>query len=677
MYQVEPGKARTTNFIYLGRKLVADNETLLLVAPGAVSFDPAPNNGSYTVSWGVVPAATSYLLQESANGGAWTTVYSGSAASKALSGREGGSYVYRVEGCVGTTCGGWTTSATLGVRPALPTVSVPSGTINGSYTVSWTAPASATGYDVQERLNGGSWTTIASNTAATSISRPGTTSGSYTYQVSAKNTSGSRGWAASSAVTVDTTYGVVPDVPVSLTVPATSATGSVTISWSAASLATTYVLQQSGNGGTTWSAAYNGSGTSTAIAGLVDGSYVYQVQACNTYGCSAWQAGSATLVVTHPPVSAPSLTAPASSASGSYTVSWSGVPGPVSYTLQEQVNGGSWATIQNNGTTSKAISGKGNGSYGYRVQACNVSGCGPWSATDTTTVLLPPAAPSSITVPATSSGSIAVSWAASGTATSYTLQQRLGSGSWGSVYTGAATGSTRTVTASGSYTYQVQACNASGCSAYKASSAVTVTIPPATAPSLSVPASSSTGSYTVSWGGVGGATSYTLQEQVSGASWATIQSSSATSKALSGKGNGTYGYRVQACNAGGCGAWSGTGSIAVTLIPATPGAPSLSISGPSYKPVVNVSWTAVTGATSYQLEETHPQDGVIVINNGSATSWQELIYASGTVTFRVKACSSAGCSAFGAYGSIMLNSGLDMPLTEPEDTPTDDQEPTP
>jgi YD repeat-containing protein len=131
MYQVEPGKARTTSFIYLGRKLVGDNETLLLVAPGAVSFDPAPNNGSYTVSWGAVPAATSYLLQESANGGAWTTVYSGSAASKALSGREGGSYVYRVEGCVGTTCGGWTTSATLGVRPALPTVSVPSGTING------------------------------------------------------------------------------------------------------------------------------------------------------------------------------------------------------------------------------------------------------------------------------------------------------------------------------------------------------------------------------------------------------------------------------------------------------------------------------------------------------------------------------------------------------------------
>ena len=421
MYQANPGAGKTTNLVYLGRKLVARNESLHLVAPGAVSFDTNPNNGSYTVSWGAVPGATSYLLQESANGGGWTTVYSGAATSAALSGRAGGSYVYQVEGCVGTVCGAWTTSVTLGVRPALPTVTVPTGTINGTYAVSWTASASATGYDVQERVNGGSWTTIASNTAATSISRPGTSSGSYTYQVSAKNAHGTRGWAASAAVAVDTTYGVVPDMPASLSVPASSSTGSAMLSWSTASLATSYTLQQSGNGGVSWSTAYTGSGTSAALAGLADGSYVYQVQACNTYGCSAWRAGSATLVVTHPPTTAPTISAPASSATGSYTVSWSGVPGPVSYTLQEQVNGGSWATVQTNGLTSWSTSGRSNGSYGYRVQACNVGGCGPWSGTGTTTVLLPPAAPSSITVPATSSGSIAVSWAASATATSYTL----------------------------------------------------------------------------------------------------------------------------------------------------------------------------------------------------------------------------------------------------------------
>ncbi|MGB3747880.1 MAG: RHS repeat protein [Rhodanobacter sp.] len=646
MHQFEPGSARATNFIYLGRKLLAKNATVSLVAPSAVSFDANPNNGSYTVSWGTVPGATSYLLQESANGGAWTTVYSGSAASKALSGKVGGSYVYRVEGCIGATCGGWTSSATLGVRPALPTITVPTGTINGTYTVSWTAPASATGYDVQERVNGGAWNTIASNTAAITISRPGTSSGSYAYQVSAKNAYGSRGWAASGAVTVDTTYGVLPKVPASLTVPTSSSTGSATLSWSASSLTTSYTLQQSSNGGANWSTVYTGSGTSTVVSGLANGSYIFQVQACNTYGCSAWKAGSATLIVTYPPATAPPLSAPASSASGSYTVSWGAVSTATSYILQEQVNGGAWATIQTGSATSKAISGKGNATYGYKVQACNVGGCGPWSSAGTTTVLLPPAVPASVTAPTTSSGSIAVSWAASATATSYTLQQRLGTGSWSSVYSGAATSSTRTVTASGSYTYQVRACNASGCSAYKASGAVTVTIPPASAPSLSVPATSNSGSYTVSWSAVSSATSYTLQEQVNGGGWGTVQSSSATSKAFSSKGNASYGYRAQACNAGGCGAWSAGGTIVVTLPPAAPATVTapFSVLGKPY----NITWSASATATSYKVQRTNLDDGstAIVATTAATSATMPTPITSQFLHYAVQACNAGGCSAF-------------------------------
>ncbi|WP_447732648.1 hypothetical protein [Rhodanobacter soli] len=646
MYQWAPGSGLSTSFVYLGSKLVGDNESVVLVAPGAVNFDANPNNGSYTVSWGVVPGATSYLLQESANGGSWTTVYSGSAASKALSGKAGGSYVYRVEGCLGTTCGAWTSSATLGVTPALSTVTVPTGTINGTYTVNWTAPVSATGYDVQERVDGGSWATIASNTAATAISRPGTTSGSYTYQVSAKNTHGTRGWAASAAVTVDTTYGVLPAAPPPLTVPATSSTGSAVLSWSSVDLATRYVVEQSSDGGTNWTGIYNSSGTSTTVPGLADGSYVFHEQACNTYGCSPWTAGSATLVVTHPPTTAPTVNAPTSSATGSYTVSWTAVGTATSYTVQEQVNGGAWVTIQTGSATSKAITGKGNGTYGYQVQACNVGGCGPWSATGSTTVLLPPAVPSSITVPATSSGSIAVSWAASTTATSYTLQQHLGTGSWGTVYTGATTNSTRTVTTSGSYTYQVQACNAGGCSAYKASSAVTVTIPPASAPSLSVPSSSSSGSYTVSWGGVSGATSYTLQEQINGGGWSTIQASSATSRAISGKGNGTYGYHVQACNAGGCGPWSGVGSVSVALVPAPPANPTVTDTVAGKIETYGGSWSAVSNATRYEVLRVQTSS-TIYSGTGLSTPLE-----SGSVGFEpqysydLRACNDAGCSAW-------------------------------
>ncbi len=167
MYQWAPGSAQSTDFIYLGTKMVARDVSTQLGAPATIGFDTNPNNGSFTVSWGSVAAATSYILQEQVGGGAWTTVYSGSATSAALSGKSGGSYIYRAEGCIGTTCGAFTSSVTMGVTPTLPTVTVPSGTINGTYTVSWTAPATASAYTVQERLNGGAWATIASTTPAT------------------------------------------------------------------------------------------------------------------------------------------------------------------------------------------------------------------------------------------------------------------------------------------------------------------------------------------------------------------------------------------------------------------------------------------------------------------------------------------------------------------------------
>ncbi|TPG08491.1 hypothetical protein EAH88_09545, partial [Rhodanobacter glycinis] len=664
MYQWAPGSALSTSFVYLGSKLVGDNESVSLSAPATIGFDANPNNGSYTVSWGAVPGADGYALQESYNSGAWTTVYSNNAPSVVMAGKSGGSYVYQARACAGAVCTPWTGSATLGVRPALPSLTVPGGTINGTYTVSWTAPVGATGYDVQERLNSGAWTTIASNTAATAISRPGTTSGSYTYQVSANNAYGSRGWAGSNAVTVDTTYGVVPTAPASLTVPASSNTGGVTLSWSASNLTTRYVVEQSSNGGTNWTGIYNSSGTSTALSGLADGSYVFHVQACNAYGCSAWVAGSATLVVTHPPTTAPTVSVPANSTNGSYTVNWSGVAGQVSYTLQEQVNGSGWTTVQTSGMTSWSTSGRGNGTYGYHVQACNVGGCGPWSAVASTAVLLVPPVPASISVPATSNGPIAISWAASATATIYGLDQSVNGGAWAQVYANSATSATVTAGASGNYSYRAYACNTSGCNGYAVSSAVAVTLPPASAPSLSVPGSNYTGSYTVSWGAVTAATSYTLQEQVNGGGWTTIQSSSATSLALGGKGEGSYGYRVQACNAGGCGSWSSTGTITVTLVPATPGWPSLTGSGA----LVHATWSGVARATSYTVQDTPSGGMAATFYNGPNTLASGSIYFNGLVSFRVKACNAYGCSAWSAYSYISVSG--DMLIATPVDQNT-------
>jgi YD repeat-containing protein len=654
MYQYALGTATTTNFIYLGTHLVAQHDHVQLSQPGAISFGTNPTAGSSTVSWGSSPAATSYTLEQSGdNGSTWSTSYSGSATSTTVSGLAAGGYVYRVQACIGSNCSGWTTSATLGVWPAIPTVSVPGGTINGPYTVSWTAPAGATGYTVQESLNGGAWSTVASNTTATSLSRPGTTTGSYTYQVEASDAYGTAGWSATSAaVSVNTNYGVVPSPVPTLSVPAASSTGSATVSWTAASPVTGYTLQQSSNGGSTWTTTYSGTATSAAITGLGNGSYTYQVQACNdTAGnsvCTAWVRGG-TLVVTHPPASAPSLSAPASSYTGSYTVSWTVVATATSYTLQVSSNGGStWSTAYSGGATSWGASGQGDGSYTYRVQACNVGGCGPWSGNGMTTVLLPPASAPSLSVPGNSTnGSYTVSWGAVATATSYTLQISIDSGGWSTVQSSGATSWGASGQATGTYGYRVQACNAGGCGPWSGTGTTNVLLPPGSAPSLSVPSDSATGSYTVSWGAVATAATYTLQESLNGGGWSTVQSSSATSWNASGRTPGTYAYHVQACNASGCGPWSGSASIRVMLPPLAPAYVSAPDSEPYPSGTWVVSWASVSNATSYNAKRTNTGTNTVVsVYSGSGTSVYQSNVVPGTYVYSVQACNAWGCSGW-------------------------------
>ena len=649
MYQYAPGTATTSNFIYLGTKLVAQHDHVQLTQPGAISFGTNPTAGSSTVSWGSALAATSYTLQQSSNGGgSWSTVYGGSATSTTVSGLAAGGYVYRVQACISSNCSGWTTSATLGVWPAIPTVSVPTGTINGPYTVSWTAASGATGYTVQESLNGGAWTTIATNTTATSISRPGTTTGSYTYHVQSSDAYGTAGWSATSAaVSVNTAYGVVPSPVPTLSVPATSSTGSATVSWTAASPVTGYTLQQSSNGGGSWTTVYSGTATSAALTGLANGSYTYHVQACNvTAGnsvCTTWVTGS-TLVVTLPPTSAPSLSVPGSSGTGSYTVSWGSVATATSYTLQISSNGGSsWSAAYSGSAMSWGASGQGNGSYVYRAQACNVGGCGPWSGTGTTTVLLPPASAPSLSVPGSSAtGSYTVSWGGVSTATSYTLQISIDSGGWSTVQSSGATSWNASGQATGTYAYQVQACNASGCGPWSSAGTTSVLLPPSSAPSLSVPASSTTGSYTVSWGAVATASSYTLQENANSAGWSTVQSGSATSWSTSGRGNGSYAYQVQACNASGCGPWSSAGTVAVALVPATPTLTVNQSHSGSFI-IASLTWTAEPTATTYVVQQ---ENGATITQmySGPNTTWSGGYPYGPLRSFRVEACNSSGCS---------------------------------
>jgi hypothetical protein len=77
------------------------------------------------------------------------------------------------------------------------------------------------------------------------------------------------------------------------------------------------------------------------------------------------------------------------------------------------------------------------------------------------------------------------------------------------------------------------------------------------------------GNYNVSWSSSAGATTYTLEEDenIGFSSPSAVYSGSSTSKAISGKGIGTYYYRVKASNSSGSSGWSNIVSAVVTLPP--------------------------------------------------------------------------------------------------------------
>ncbi|HJR73088.1 MAG TPA: RHS repeat protein, partial [Luteimonas sp.] len=182
----------------------------------------------------------------------------------------------------------------------VPVLTAPASS-GGSYTVQWTAVAVATRYELQESFDGGAWQAAYSGTA-TSAAQSGKPVGNYAYRVRACKNTPCGGWSPTATVVVGQPPGAAP----TLSAPASAPNGNYTVSWAAASGATSYVLDENTAG--TWTEAYNGQALSKAYAGKPAGSYGYRVKACNTYGCSAVSA-TATVQALYAP-NAPTLTVP-------------------------------------------------------------------------------------------------------------------------------------------------------------------------------------------------------------------------------------------------------------------------------------------------------------------------------------------------------------------------------
>jgi len=208
--------------------------------------------------------------------------------------------------------------------------------------------------------------------------------------------------------------GTFTNVSTSLTAPATSSTGNFTVTFKTEAQGTHYLQQKKNSGSWVNVNSYvtdsNGWQTvtsrSVSRSGLAAATYSYRVKfvphpvAVSHFGSSVLYSNTKITVVSIVPGIPPSISAPSTDSNGAFTVSWGGASGTVtSYKLEQQVNGGSWSQIYSGTSLSKAVSGLADGTYRYRVRACNNSGCSGYrTAGNNTVVISAPGTPPSITI---------------------------------------------------------------------------------------------------------------------------------------------------------------------------------------------------------------------------------------------------------------------------------------
>lgn len=137
-----------------------------------------------------------------------------------------------------------------------------------------------------------------------------------------------------------------------------------------------WVIQE--ENGSKWTTAYSGSAfeARTPITFTKPkGTYRYRLYNCfpKINGCS--YSSVKTIIVNPDPVpSAPTLTVPTTDADGTFAISWNIPQYTYQFVIEERLNSGSWSEIATTSANSRSLSGKGNGTWSYRIRACNRAG---------------------------------------------------------------------------------------------------------------------------------------------------------------------------------------------------------------------------------------------------------------------------------------------------------------
>ena len=438
---------------------------------GTVIAIPNPStDGSYMVRWTPSPVATRYKLDESTDGGAtWPTVYTVTGTQRAFAGKADDTYTYRVRACFDLTLplagsretcapliptrAGATFDVVVDGRLAPPTVTVtPEVAPNGGYRVSWPSSAGARSYVLQERTDGGQWSTVTGVTGRAK-SFTGRAVAVYDYQVQACATSTDCGaWSPAATVRVP------PAAPANLRSTTPDGNGDYVVSWDASTGADRYVLEESADAGGTWSALAKQSSDadrSRAVDKAAAGTFHYRVKACQgTDNCGA-SSGSIVVEVTMstlPVMTLPEV--PADCQPTRYLIEWSEVADATRYELQQRTGNGDWSFVyRSTGTSTKRTLDVGT-TYSFRARSCRTgAGCTAWGVVATFVAPHCVGVPRGFGVDPTAEDDYTVEWNAVTNAARYELERSTDGVKWTNVQNGTALSRTYENETDGTYRY--------------------------------------------------------------------------------------------------------------------------------------------------------------------------------------------------------------------------------
>ena len=170
------------------------------------------------------------------------------------------------------------------------------------------------------------------------------------------------------------------------------------------------------------------------------------------------------------------------------------------------------------------------------------------------------------------------------------------------------------------------------------------------APVVKLGNSASSGKPMLTWNAVYGATSYRIYRSTAkGSGYSLLGTTTATSYTNTGaKAGTTYYYRVKACNDAGLSPYSNIVSGQSKAVTPKPSAPVVKIGNSAASGKPQLTWNAVSGATSYKVYRATSQNGTYsLLGTVTATSYTNTGAKAGTTYYyKVKAVNSAGESAY-------------------------------